>query len=50
MDHKCINEERLKGLEEKMTPREIIIIILTPKMVIAICLGVSLILQTLKGV
>ena len=47
--HECVNEERLKELESKQSKYEIIKIILTPKMVIAICLGASFLIQMLRG-
>ena len=47
--HTCINEERLKELELKNYKLEILKVVITPKMIIALSLGISFILQIVKG-
>lgn len=49
-NHQCIHELRFKQLEEKNHKLEILKTILTPKMFFSICLGLSVLIQTLKGV
>jgi hypothetical protein len=52
-DHKCHNEDLLKELklltEKQVKLLKIVEILLTPKMVLAILLGVAFIIQVLKG-
>lgn len=45
----CIMEKRVEKLESERYSYEVLKVILTPKMVIAISLGISFIIQVLKG-
>ena len=45
----CLNENRIKDLENKIPKYEMLKIIMTPKMIIAICIGLSFLVQMVRG-
>jgi len=51
--HDCDKDERIKALEDRLKRKttfiECIKAVLTPKLVIAIALGISIILQVMRG-
>ena len=47
--HSCIMEDRIKKIEENNFKLEIIKVLLTPKMVLAITLATSFLIQVCKG-